>query len=146
MIGYTDEAALTAYATARGITLESAPAVLLTKALDYLETLEWIGVKTDPDQALSWPRADAYVDGYMLPDDTVPAAIAAGQHSVAIAIDQGNDPLAPVARKTKREKVDVIEVEYADDAAAAVLVRSYNAILRKYLRAGGGIGTFEVIR
>ena len=37
---------------------------------------------------------------------------------MAIAIDSGNDPLADVARAVKKEKVDVIEVEYMDNSVA----------------------------
>jgi hypothetical protein len=52
-----------------------------------------------------------------------------------------------VERATKREKVDVIEVEYMDNAAAQTIVKTITAALRKLLVSGGSsTTTFAVTR
>jgi hypothetical protein len=52
-----------------------------------------------------------------------------------------------VERATKREKVDVIEVEYMDNAAAQPIVKTINAAMRKILvNAGSSTTTFAVTR
>ncbi|MGL6149212.1 MAG: DnaT-like ssDNA-binding protein, partial [Plesiomonas sp.] len=58
MIGYATTEELIQYAAARGVTLSQAPEVLLTLALDYIESLEPLldGERVDPAQHYSWPR------------------------------------------------------------------------------------------
>ena len=56
IIGYVDETDLTAYATARGITLLLSESVTLTLALDYIEVQMYKGDKTEESQALAFPR------------------------------------------------------------------------------------------
>ncbi len=55
-IGYVSEDELEAYATARGITISGNKAVLLQKALDWLELQPFSGVKYDEDQELEFPQ------------------------------------------------------------------------------------------
>lgn len=83
---YATEAELTAYATARGITLTKDESVLLTLAMDYLDGLDgrWKGQRTSDAQALAWPRRLVYVGGVMLPDDEVPQAIKNAQMQLGI--------------------------------------------------------------
>ena len=58
MIGYATTEDLIQYAAARGVTLSQAPEVLLTLALDYIESMEPLidGERVDPEQPYSWPR------------------------------------------------------------------------------------------
>ena len=54
---YATELELTTYASDRGITITAADkTVLLIKAMDYLETRQFIGTKTVYNQALQFPR------------------------------------------------------------------------------------------
>jgi len=77
----------------------------------------------------------------------IPPALQTGQIATALAIDSENSPLATVERATKREKVDVIEVEYMDNAAAQTIVKTITAALRKLLVNGGSsTTTFAVTR
>jgi len=79
---YIDEAALTAYASLRGITLVKSPTALLILAMDYLAQYDgqWIGEKTDPLQALDWPRI---IDGV----SSTPSAIENAQAQLAVYAD-----------------------------------------------------------
>jgi hypothetical protein len=144
---YASEAELTTYAADRGITLTAATDVLLIKAMDYIESLSFIGTKSSEGQALQWPRNSVYIDGFYAGSTTIPAALKTGQIATALAIDSEDSPLANVERATKREKVDVIEVEYMDNAAAQTIVKTITAALRKLLVNGGSsTTTFAVTR
>lgn len=139
-IGYTTDDALIAFALARGVTI-SAPnaAIYLTKALDYLDSQNWKGYKTDYKQVLDWPRQYVYVDNVLLASDVVPSGIIKAQHVVALSIANGFDPLATVERAVKREKVDVLEVEYQPNASNAPIARSINAALADYIESATAV-------
>lgn len=113
---YASEAELTTYAGDRGITITGTNAILLIQAMDYIEQQNFKGDKNTDEQALVWPRYNVYVDNYYVDNDTIPVLLKEAQMEVALSYDAGNDPLATIGRETKREKVDVIEVEYMDGA------------------------------
>lgn len=140
---YVTEAELTTYATDRGKTLSGSTDVLLIQAMDFIESQNFIGVKSEEDQPLQWPRDWVQIDGYFLDDGTIPQELKNAQMAAAIAIDDGNGPLDDIPRSVKREKIDVIEVEYMDNAASQVINRKIQAALRKLLKASGG---FQVVR
>ena len=139
-IGYTTDDAFIAFALARGVTV-TAPnaAIALTKALDYMETRQYKGYKTDNDQVLDWPRQYVYVDNVLLDSATVPSGIVKAQHVIALSIANGYDPLATIERAVKREKVDVLEVEYQPNASATPILRSINAALSDYVASATSV-------
>ena len=137
---YVSEAELNTYASDRGVTLTESTDILLIKAMDYMESLLYIGIKYDDDQPLQWPRFDVFIDGYLEPRPTIPTEVKKGQMAVALAIDAGNGPLDTLDRGVKREKADVVEVEYMDNAPAEQINRTINAALFKVLRGGSGSG------
>lgn len=139
-IGYTTDDALIAFALARGVTI-SAPnaAIYLTKSLDYLDSQNWKGYKTDDGQVLDWPRQYVYVDNVLLASDVVPTGIVKAQHVIALSIANGYDPLATVERAVKREKVDVLEVEYQPNASSTPILRSINAALADYVASSTSV-------
>lgn len=133
-IGYTTDDDFIAFALARGVTVTTPnAAIYLTKAMDYMESKQYKGYKTDDAQVLDWPRQYVYVDNVLLASDVVPSGIIKAQHVIALSIANGYDPLATVARAVKREKVDVLEVEYQPNASSAPIVRSINAALADYI-------------
>ena len=138
---YVSESELTDYATARGIVLDGAPDVALIKAMDWLSIQPWIGEKTDPTQPLDFPRNG---------DTTVPTAIKMAQLYLAVRADSGVDLLAPSPLEIKREKVDVIETEYATGSNVALYQTAelpyIKTMLAPYLTAAYGIGTFRIKR
>ena len=144
---YVSEAELTAYATQRGVTLTGGTEALLIKAMDYLQTLEYIGDKKTADQPLLWPRRNVTIDGFDVSSEEIPEELKNAQLALAVSIDEGNDPMATIHRKTRKEKVDVLEIEYADNSASAAIITSVNRILAKLLSGGGvGGGFFPVVR
>lgn len=129
---YVTTTELETYATKRGITLSGSPTseILLIKAMDYIETRPYKGVKYDSDQDLQFPRS---------PDSTVPDNIEIAQMVAAILIDTGVDLFETIERAVKRRKIDgATETEYMDNAAEKALYPQLNALLRPYLSSGPG--------
>ncbi len=140
---YVSTTDFTTYATARGITLTSGAETLLVQAMDYIESLSYIGTKYTATQGLQWPRSNVYIDGYLFAYNDIPQELINAQMQVAMAIDVGNGPLATIARATKRERVGELEVEYTAGADSVAIVRTINAMLWKLLSNGAG---FKVIK
>jgi len=139
-IGYTTDYAFIAFALARGVTVTTPNAsIYLTKAFDFMEAQCWKGQKTDYTQTNDWPRNGVYVDYVLLDSATVPVGIVKAQHVVALSIANGFDPLATVERAVKREKVDVLEVEYQPNASNAPIARSINAALADYIESSTAV-------
>lgn len=139
MMSYSTEAELTAYATARGVTLVEDLTVLLTKAHDFIESKSYKGSRYSSQQLTMWPRSDVYVDGVLIPSDVVPQGIKNAEMQTAIEIDTGFDPLSNVERSIKRERVDVIEVEYMESSSDTTRLTKVMALLRPYISSNYGL-------
>lgn len=142
---YVTELELTTYATSRGITLSGTPEQLLIVAMDFIEQQNFIGTKSTRDQSLQWPRESVWVDGYYYEPDEIPVELKTSQMTAAISVDQGNDPSAIIEPAVKREKVDVLEVEYQDGAGGSIDVALMRS-LSKIIVNSSGFGNFTVSR
>lgn len=149
---YATETELADYAAARGITVTGTPATLLTIAMDYLAALEdrWQGVRTSAAQPLAWPRTGVYVYGTELADDAIPQSLIDAQCRLALDADAGVEllPNVPVGGRGSvvREKVDVVEVQYAEGYNnSQPIFTAVNGLLKPLMKAGGGVN-FEVRR
>jgi len=140
-MAYGTESGLNTYASERGITISGTASELLALAHDYIESLDYIGEKTQEDQPEQWPRKNAYVDGVELDNTVVPQGMVDAEYQVAIAIDQGNSPFATVTPGVKSESVDTISVEYQDGAGNRSFDPMVRLKLRKYLAGSGGAST-----
>ena len=121
---YVSFADATQYLTDRGITVEVTEGHLL-RAADYINSFaerykgyQKTGANRTTLSTMQWPRqyvsyagiGDCY--GY-IPDDKIPDLIIHAQIESALEIASNRDPLSTVsARQIKKQKVDVIEVEY----------------------------------
>ena len=144
---YVTEAELTTYAADRGVTITGATDELLIRANDYLETLNFKGNRYTKEQSIQWPRSGVWIDGFSVDVDEIPEDLKTAQLALAIEIDSGNDPLAPVERATKKEKVDVIEVEYMDGTRDSTYAPSYQRYINKLISDGStGLGVVRVVR
>lgn len=133
---YVTEAELTTFATDRGITITGTNAVLLIQSMDYIEQQDFIGTQYTATQALQWPRSGAYIDGWLLAVTDIPIELKNAQMQTALSIDEGNGPLDVVEQKIKREKVDVLETEYADNSSQTYDPKISN-YLKKLIQGGG---------
>lgn len=143
---YASATQLTDYATDRGVTLTASPEVLLIKAMDYTESLQYPGRKTSETQPLQWPRTGTRVDGYNVPGNMIPGALVTAQIVTAMAIDAGRDPMAAIEPAVRREKVDVLEVEYQDGASSAPISVDIQRAFARLLGSAGGANQIRVVR
>lgn len=142
---YVTEAELQTYADDRGIVIQGADlSVLLINAMDYIETRSYSGQKFDADQSLEFPRYYTATAPDTAPD--VPENIKNAEITAALLIDSGVDLFATIGRAVKREKVDVLEVEYMDNAADKPLYQKLNAYLSGYLASSNNGFQFSVTR
>jgi hypothetical protein len=142
---YISESFLTVYAEDRGITLTQTASALIYRSMSYVETRNYKGNKASETQSLQWPRENVYIDGYLFPDDQIPIELQNAQAETCLSIDQGNDPAATTDRAVKREKVDVLEVEYMDNASSKPTYTSINVWLDKLLQNGSGSGSIRLL-
>lgn len=134
-IGYATTEELTAYAGARGVTVAD-PDIALNKALDWLELQSFSGSKTDPDQALEFPRNGLTV---------VPAKIKTAQLVAALLVNAGEDLLAPQNQRVISESVaGAVSVEYSDTGRQSTYYPQLRMLIREFLVGSGH--TFGVTR
>lgn len=117
---YQEVSDLRAYATARGIDLtasdDAALEVLLTKAMDYLESLrdKFKGYIANEGQPLQWPRADVWdvaYPGALTPGDSIPSELEKAQ--LALALEARDVDLLPTRLPTDKGSVQKERVEGA---------------------------------
>jgi len=152
---YVTEEELAAYASDRGITISAVDStVLLIKAMDYLESRQFIGVKTVYNQPLQFPRVlcdtygqfgipyyfNQYPQNYNSPcpydSSTVPNEIKKAQMIAALLIDSGYDLQSTIKQAVKRRKVGPLETEYADYTNSAEQHRALDDILSPFIKSG----------
>jgi hypothetical protein len=133
---YVSEAEFATYLSDRSITLTGNAALRLIQAMDYLESLSYKGTKKTSGQPLQWPRYCVTIDGWYSESNTIPKELKKAQMAIAVSVDEGNDPLSPIERATKREQVGPISVEYADSASSSTIVKSIPASLWKLVSGG----------
>lgn len=109
---YVSLAEFKAYVEARGFAFTATEAMLV-KAMDYLETLKFVGIKAFDSQALAFPRKILTSD---VAPYYIPAKLKAAECQLAIAVAQGVDlmPTRGATSFVKREKVGPIETEYSE--------------------------------
>mgnify|MGYP003300325010 CR=1 FL=1 len=124
---YVTTAELSAYASQRGIVLNSADLEsLLFKSMDVLESKQYKSEPLNDTQSTLFPRMGV----------AIPRAIKQAQLMLAVAADSQNLLSATTEQITKSEQVDVIKVEYfeAKDAAnGSPLLTLVNELLAPYL-------------
>ena len=128
---YVSEAELTAYAADRGITVTGTKSELLIRAMDYIESKDFLGTKGTRTQALVFPRFGIFLNNYELSSSAIPQLLKDAQMETAIAVGAGVDPLDNQARETKKEKVGSLEVEYSDSARAVTFLKAVDTKLAK---------------
>jgi hypothetical protein len=126
----------------------------LRRSTDYMVQVyrnRWAGTRVTTTQALDWPRIDVprldVAGSYSeYPSDELPAEIVWA--CIDLAYKGAGGPLTPSAlgRKTVREKVDVIEVEYDKNAPQYPIYKDIDDALRMFLKSLGSGVNRAVIR
>ena len=128
---YVSEAELTTYAADRGITVTGTKAELLIRAMDYIESRDFLGTKKNQTQATMWPRYGVMLNDYYLSSDSIPQLLKDAQMETAIAVGDSVDPLDNQTRETSKEKVGSLEIEYAPTARAVTFLKAVDIKLAK---------------
>ena len=107
---YVTTAELSAYASQRGIVLNSADLEsLLFKSMDVLESKQYKSEPINSTQSTLFPRMGV----------AIPRAIKQAQLMLAVAADTNDLLSATTEQITKSEQVDVIKVEYFENKDTA---------------------------
>jgi hypothetical protein len=129
------------FASKRGLSLptdDTQAEQLLRKAADFFRSLSFQGVKSSRSQALAFPRSGMVVDSEAVPDDEIPVGVKYAQ--IQLAVDAQTTALLPTGagREVIKEKVDVLEVEYAPTGATSIqpVFNEALAWLEAYLDGG----------
>jgi hypothetical protein len=105
----------------------------ILRAMDYIETLRFIGQKSTKAQSLQFPRVGVVVDGFELDFNEIPEQLKKAVFESVKAESEGVSQLANVERRTVREKVGEIEVEYAQNSNSVTSVIAINRALHKLI-------------
>lgn len=150
---YIDAAFARQFAENRGVTLPAGDdevAVMIIMAADYIESFaeDFKGSRKGSTQALSWPRINVVFENEKFPSNSIPPQLKMAQAQAVVEIFNGQD-LSPAITgyAVRREKVDVIEVEYAAggstyEGSAAQFTPKFPKILqylRPLMRMGAGL-------
>lgn len=110
----------------------------LVEATRYLTALTWGGDRVTATQALAWPRQWAHDPDSPTQDyfatTVIPTRIKTGTEELAFQfIKKGTTDVAALdpTSDIKREKVDVIEVEYSDSYARPTGLALYPSVVRE---------------
>lgn len=151
---YASVASADSYVTERGLAGWAALTTTvkeqsLIKATDYLEQTyreAWKGYRVTSTQALSWPRSDVVVDTFPVAANIVPTAIVRACVEMALRASAGEDLIADLGQQVVRERVDVIETEYAEYSNPAAKYPAVNRTLIPYLLSSTSDGGFTQAR
>lgn len=124
--------------------IDNTAANLLIPAMDYIEGQVFKGIKIRHDQALQWPRANVYIDGYLVDYDEIPQTLKDAQAEVALSLYAGSDPLSNLAKNQKRVKVGDLEVEYFGGRSEPIRRKILNKLWK--LLAGGVSGSSFTVK
>jgi len=108
---------------------------LLRRAALEMNAKPWKGRTVSQDQMLAWPRYEVCLNRFLLPSNTIPAQIKAGQMALATEIhaDDMKDPSTKQGAAI-RKKVGPIDLEYA---VASSTVTKAAAIRQSYAQFAG---------
>ena len=132
----------TAWADARGITYPSMPEIQqkILRAMDYIESLDFVGQKHEETQSLQWPRDYVYIDGYSIESDEIPAEVKKAVYEATKAEIEGDSRLTATERQTTSEKIGDITVAYSSTAGMKRSIPGVTKALRKLVRNPTEVG------
>lgn len=129
---------------ARGLSVTLTEGLLLS-AMDPLSAVRFKGAKADKDNPLNWPRKGVVdCEGFDVAENEIPQGVIAAQIWIAYYSEQGIDASASTStQQIKKEKVDVIEIEYFESAGTASAVSAMTMpnvknSLQCFITASGG--------
>jgi hypothetical protein len=119
----------------------------LRRATDYMEAVysqRWAGTRTTSVQALSWPRYNVFVNGFVTLSSSIPRAVINACSELALRAAAG-ELLSDSTQQKTRTKVDVLEVEFDKYSPQSTQYLAITALLAPYFESGSGVEV-KVIR
>lgn len=147
---YVSDAEYTAYCDARGLTYGADAAARekeIIKGMDLIESYrdQFQGSKTQYTQPLQWPRVAVYIDDYPVDSDSIPKELkyalieaASASNTTDIIVNQTNSNI-------KKEKVDVLEVEYFDGGENTSVILGRVNVYLQVLLSNSSTGAFSAM-
>lgn len=140
---YITLAEFKAWADDRGISYGTDDAVnkQIYRAMDYFERLQFIGNKANENQPLQWPRTEALIDGYYADATEIPPQVKIAVYEAVVVEAAGDSELETQDRRTIREKIGDIEVQYAENSSNRKITPALQYALNKIV-----LPAFQVLR
>lgn len=113
----------------------------ILRAMDYFERLFFIGNKANENQPLQWPRTEALIDGYYADATEIPKEVKTALYEATVVEASGYSELEVQSRKTLRERVGDIEVEYAENSENRTITPALQYALNRIVQPA-----FQVFR
>ena len=111
--------------------------IALIRATDYIcRHYRWKGIKSDSEQSLCWPREGMTdEDGAAVDISGIPERLKNGVCEGALRELSGPlDPDQERGGRVRREKVDVLEIEYSEGAPAGTLYLVLDTLVAPFIR------------
>lgn len=105
------------------------------RAMDYFESLDFVGTKASQDQELQFPRVGMFIDGYSVSSEEIPVQVKSSLFELVYAEAKGYSLNQNIERDVKRRKVDAIEIEYSDNASSRVSVTAFKNAVKKLIKS-----------
>lgn len=141
---YVTLAEFKAWADSRDISYNADDNVVeaqILRAMDYFERLFFIGNKANENQPLQWPRTEALIDGYYADATEIPKEVKTALYEATVVEAAGYSELEVQSRKTLRERVGDIEVEYAENSENRTITPALQYALNRIVQPA-----FQVFR
>jgi len=138
---YVSAADFVSWADARGVSYPSYPEIeqKILRAMDYIESLAFLGEKHEETQALQWPRDYVYIDGYSVESDEIPKELKnAVYEAIKLEID-GDSKLTASERETVSETIGDISVTYKSNSSMKRQTPAMARSLRKLIANQNGV-------
>ena len=136
---YITVAEYKSWADSRGITYGTDEAVEqgILRAMDWFERQFFIGNKANENQLLQWPRTEALIDGYYADATEIPKEVKTALYEATKVELDGYSELNTQDRKTIREQVGDISVQYAENSENRVITPSLTFAMNRIVAPAG---------
>lgn len=125
------------WAEARGIDYDTDYTIeqQIMRAMDYIESLNFKGLKHTETQDLQWPRDMVLIDGYAVDSDEIPKQLKAALYEAVKLEIEGDSKLSPTDRETVSESIDGISVTYKSSSSMKRSTPALTNALRKLVHS-----------
>lgn len=112
----------------------------ILRAMDYFESLHFLGLKSDENQALQWPRDQVYIDGYSVSSDEIPNEVKNAIYELVKIEFDGDSYMSAQERQVVSEKVGEIQVTYKDTVGMRRRTPAFQHQVRKLVHNPTTVG------